>query len=82
MVLLSRVVWKQGPAFAARLRHQDWTAHFTTLSFKYSSTKAAPQLPGMEYQVHVPFLLLVMTASCCAKPSLYASKVASVVMLV
>ncbi|KAM4634441.1 folylpolyglutamate synthase, mitochondrial [Polymixia lowei] len=47
MVCLSRV-WKRGSVFTA-LPRQDWS-NFTTLSFKYSSTKAAPQLPKMEYQ--------------------------------
>ncbi|XP_038589622.1 folylpolyglutamate synthase, mitochondrial [Micropterus salmoides] len=49
MVCMSRV-WQQGCAFAARLRRKDCACRLAGLSVRLSSTKTAPQIPGMEYQ--------------------------------
>ncbi|KAM6986799.1 folylpolyglutamate synthase, mitochondrial [Aplochiton taeniatus] len=49
MVRLSRVL-QRSAAFTALLYNRDWTSKFNTVLFKYSSTKAVPQLPRMDYQ--------------------------------
>ncbi|XP_045923232.1 folylpolyglutamate synthase, mitochondrial isoform X1 [Micropterus dolomieu] len=49
MVCMSRV-WQQSCAFAARLRRKDCACRLAGLSVRLSSTKTAPQIPGMEYQ--------------------------------
>lgn len=54
MVCLS-CVCRRGFAFAARLPKKDWTIRLAGLSVRHYSTKTAPQLPGMEYQVSCLF---------------------------
>lgn len=51
MMVCKLRVLKWGSVFAARLRKQDWTCRLAGLSFRYYSTKTAPHIPGMEYQV-------------------------------
>ncbi|XP_030209221.1 folylpolyglutamate synthase, mitochondrial [Gadus morhua] len=51
MVCCCSRMWRlRGSGFAALFRQQKQASNGATLLLKYSSTKTAPQLPGMEYQ--------------------------------
>lgn len=50
MVCMS-LMWRRGSVFAARLRQQDWACRVAGLPVRQYTTKTAPQIPGMEYQV-------------------------------